>query len=102
MNYLKKVEQDEMKKIVKSVQINKYYDELRFNRTIFFTFKIRLPNKIGQQRQLIRQLDTKNSTCSCHDNSKTIYTIYLKYVHKYFDPLRSNYGMEMKRSTKKN
>ena len=25
-----------MKKIVKSVQINKYYDELRFNRTLFF------------------------------------------------------------------
>ena len=31
----------------------------------------------------------------------TIYTVYLKYVHKYFDPLRLNYGMEMKRSTKK-
>ena len=63
LNYLKKVEQDEIKKLSKACKLTNIMMNYDLIERHFFTFKIRLPNKNGQQRQLIRQLDTKNSTC---------------------------------------
>ena len=82
-----------MKKLLRGCKLTNIVMNYALIVLFFYFFKIRLPNKNGQQRQLIRQLDTKNSTCPC------LYNLFK--VCKYFDPLRSNYGMEMKRSTKK-